>query len=43
VANEPATDDVLYEVRHGSAWLTINRPDRRNALNPDVIEGSRIS
>jgi enoyl-CoA hydratase len=31
--------EVLYDVRDGSAWLTINRPDQRNALNPAVIEG----
>jgi enoyl-CoA hydratase/carnithine racemase len=30
---------VLYEIRGSSAWLTINRPDRRNALSPEVIEG----
>ena len=30
---------VRYGRRGPSAWLTINRPDRRNALNPDVIEG----
>jgi 2-ketocyclohexanecarboxyl-CoA hydrolase len=25
-------EDVLYEVRNGSAWITINRPDRMNAF-----------
>jgi enoyl-CoA hydratase len=39
VAGESAGAEVLYEVRNGSAWLTINRPDQRNALNPPVIEG----
>jgi enoyl-CoA hydratase/carnithine racemase len=34
-----ADDVVLYEVRGPAAWLTINRPDRRNALSDDVIEG----
>lgn len=34
-----ASNAVTYETRGRSAWLTINRPDRRNALNPDVIEG----
>jgi enoyl-CoA hydratase/carnithine racemase len=29
----------LYEARDGTAWVTINRPDQRNALNPAVIEG----
>jgi enoyl-CoA hydratase/carnithine racemase len=26
-------DEILYEVREGIAWLTINRPESRNALN----------
>jgi enoyl-CoA hydratase/carnithine racemase len=26
-------DEILYEVRDGVAWLTINRPESRNALN----------
>jgi enoyl-CoA hydratase/carnithine racemase len=26
-------DEILYEVRDGIAWLTINRPEARNALN----------
>src|SRR6266571_6994834 len=34
------TDDVVvYEGRGPAAWLTINRPDRRNALSGEVIEG----
>ncbi len=28
---------VLYEVRSGTALLTINRPDRRNALSRGLI------
>jgi enoyl-CoA hydratase len=39
VAEEPIGEQVLYEIRDASAWVTINRPDRRNALNPAVIEG----
>ena len=27
------SDEILYEVRDGIAWLTINRPESRNALN----------
>ena len=34
-----AEDVVLYESRGPAAWLTINRPDRRNALSDEVIEG----
>ena len=30
---------VSYEVRGPAAWLTIQRPDRRNALNDAVVEG----
>lgn len=30
---------VTYEVRRGVAWLTINRPEARNALNKAVREG----
>lgn len=33
--------DLLYEVRDGAAWLTINRPAARNALNQAVREGLR--
>jgi methylglutaconyl-CoA hydratase len=38
------TDDVLYEVRGGAAWVTLNAPERRNALSAAVIEqlGARI-
>lgn len=30
---------VSYEVRNGVAWLTINRPTARNALNREVRDG----
>ena len=33
--------EVLYEVKGPVAYITINRPERRNALNPDVIRGLR--
>lgn len=33
------SDAVLYEVVEGVAWMTINRPDARNALNRDAREG----
>ncbi|MGW8813060.1 enoyl-CoA hydratase/isomerase family protein [Gordonia terrae] len=30
--------DVEYETRAGAAWLTINRPDARNAMSNEVID-----
>jgi enoyl-CoA hydratase/carnithine racemase len=33
------TDQVLYEVADGAAWITINRPEARNALNAAVRAG----
>lgn len=30
------TDEALYEVRSGVAWLTFNRPERLNALNVEM-------
>ena len=33
------SDDVLYEVAEKVAWVTINRPDARNALNASVRSG----
>jgi methylglutaconyl-CoA hydratase len=35
------SDEVLYEQRGAAAWLTLNRPDKRNALNSAVIQGLR--
>jgi enoyl-CoA hydratase/carnithine racemase len=32
---------LLYEVRDHVAWVTINRPERRNAMSWDVITGIR--
>jgi enoyl-CoA hydratase len=29
--------DLLYEKRDGIAWLTMNRPQRRNALSPQMM------
>lgn len=31
------SDILLVERRDGVLWLTLNRPERRNALNPDLI------
>lgn len=34
-----STEAVLYEVADSAAWITINRPEARNALNRAVREG----
>ncbi|GGA76842.1 enoyl-CoA hydratase [Nitratireductor aestuarii] len=33
------TDPILVERRGSALWITINRPDRRNAINNSVITG----
>jgi enoyl-CoA hydratase/carnithine racemase len=33
------TNAVTYDVRRGVAWLTINRPEARNALNKETRDG----
>jgi methylglutaconyl-CoA hydratase len=35
------SDAVLYEVRGEAAWITLNRPERRNALGAELVEGLR--
>jgi enoyl-CoA hydratase/carnithine racemase len=37
----PASTDVLHERRGAAFWITINRPDKRNALNAGVVAGLR--
>ena len=32
-------DSVLFDRRGQALWITINRPDKRNALNGNVISG----
>jgi len=34
-------DEVLHELRGNTFWITINRPDKRNALHAGVIAGIR--
>lgn len=34
-------DEILYELRDGVAWLTINRPEARNALNKAARDAFR--
>ncbi len=36
-----STAVVLHEKRDRAFWITINRPDRRNALNAEVVAGLR--
>src|ERR1700710_1061255 len=40
-APEPAESELLYRVDGGVATLTINRPERHNALSWGVITGLR--
>ncbi|MEZ5651121.1 MAG: enoyl-CoA hydratase/isomerase family protein [Burkholderiaceae bacterium] len=39
----PASDSpvVLHQIRGQALWITINRPDKRNAINAEVIAGIR--
>jgi enoyl-CoA hydratase/carnithine racemase len=34
-----ANDSVILETRGAALWITINRPEKRNAMNADVIAG----
>jgi len=33
-----AFDDILYEKKEGVAWITINRPERRNAFRARTVD-----
>ena len=37
---ERMSDVVLYERRGPSAWITLNRPDKLNALNVPIVRGA---
>ena len=32
-------ESVLYDINEGVAVITLNRPDRYNAVNQDLVEG----
>ena len=34
-----ANDSVILETKGAALWITINRPEKRNAMNADVIAG----
>jgi enoyl-CoA hydratase len=42
LSEEFRMSQVLYEVRDETAYLTIDRPEQRNALSASVIEGLRF-
>ena len=33
----PSTEATLYEVKNGAAWITLNRPENRNALSAILV------
>lgn len=33
------SDVVLYELRGPAAWITLNRPEKRNAINDELLAG----
>ena len=28
---------TIYDLHHGAAWITLNRPDNRNALSAQLV------
>ncbi|CAJ1583456.1 enoyl-CoA hydratase/isomerase family protein [[Mycobacterium] wendilense] len=38
-SHQGADSEVRYEVRHGAAWITLNRPAARNALSHGLLNG----
>lgn len=35
------TDATLYDLRRDAAWITLNRPEKRNALSDGIVAGLR--
>lgn len=35
--SRPWGDNVTVEIEDGIAWVTLNRPDKRNAINPGIV------
>jgi methylglutaconyl-CoA hydratase len=33
----PTTEATLYELKNGAAWITLNRPENRNALSAMLV------
>lgn len=31
------TEQTLYDIRNGGAWITLDRPEKRNALSPTLV------
>jgi 2-(1,2-epoxy-1,2-dihydrophenyl)acetyl-CoA isomerase len=37
------SEAVQFEIRDGVAWIALNRPEKRNAINEDVLNGLRAA
>jgi enoyl-CoA hydratase/carnithine racemase len=43
IGEEPMADEILCDIADGVATLTLNRPEKRNAMNTAVLDGLRRS